>query len=119
MITLELLRWWYGRGWQLMCVQAGRRLTNLANAFSVGTLLRTLFAPWRRIVSYPGAALDDKLRAMLDNLVSRGVGFAVRILVLIAVAVLTVVIIAVDIIQIIAWPLVPLMIIAGIILGVR
>ena len=92
---------------------------NLADAFSISTLLRTLFAPWRRIVSYPGASLDDKLRAMLDNLVSRGVGFVVRLFVLLAVAVLAVVIIIVDVVQIVAWPLVPLLIIGGVVMGLR
>lgn len=117
MIALEMLWWWYGRGWRLMLSQAVRRVSTLGQAFSVGILLRTLFLPWRRIISYPGAGLDAKLRALVDNLLSRCVGFVVRSFVLVAVAVLAVVATVIGLVQIIIWPLIPLATIAAIVKG--
>lgn len=113
MMILELFRWWYGQGWRLVFQHAGQRLVNIGNDFSVGTLLRTLFAPWRRIMTYPGSGLDAHLRAMVDNLVSRCVGFFVRMSVLIAVIILGIVVLLVGVIQVIVWPLIPLVIIAA------
>jgi hypothetical protein len=108
MMIFELFRWWYGQGWRLAVIQSGRRLQVLMDEFSVATILRTLFAPWRRIITYPGAGLDAHLQAMLDNLVSRCIGFTVRIIVLFSVAVLAVILAVAGIVQIVTWPLLPL-----------
>ena len=83
-MILQMLRWWYGTGW----LQATHRVTtwtkNVERAFSFTLLLQTLFSPWRRIISAPGRGLDAKMRAALDNFVSRCVGFFVRIGVILA-----------------------------------
>lgn len=85
--------------------------------FSTRTLLRTLFAPWRRIVTYPGASLDAKMRASLDNLVSRCIGFTVRFFVLLAAGVALVALLVFALLEIIVWPLVPLLGVALIVKG--
>lgn len=109
MLTLELFTWWFGQGWLLVIKGAGQRLVRISNVFSVPTLLRTLFAPWRRIITYPGASIDAKLRALSDNMVSRLIGFTVRILVLIT-ALLTIVVMAgIGAMSIVVWPLVPIL----------
>jgi len=47
--------------------------------FSIPTLLRTLFAPWKRDVYVPvNASLDLVIKTIFDNLISRAVGFVVR-----------------------------------------
>jgi hypothetical protein len=117
MYLLGLFTWWYGAGWVGALKSSGRRLRSLANTFSIGILLRTLFAPWRRIVTYPGASLDAKLRAMGDNLVSRCIGFTVRFFVLLAAGVAFVVLAAVSLVEIVAWPLVPLAAVALVVEG--
>jgi hypothetical protein len=104
---LEMIRWWYGRGWSDCAANAKQRLVVLADTFSVAILLRTLFAPWKRIITYPGAGLEAYFRAMLDNLVSRFIGFFVRIGVLLSAAIVFVLCIVIGFLQIIAWPLVP------------
>jgi hypothetical protein len=120
MLVLSFVSWWYGRGWKLVFDSFRPRLRSVAINFSVAQLLRTLFQPWRRIISYPGASLQAKMQAKLDNLVSRAIGFTVRLMVLLGalfaftgVAVLTV-------IEILIWPLLPLAIpgclIAGLVL---
>jgi hypothetical protein len=108
MLVLSFLSWWYGRGWKEVLTGFRPRMRSVLDNFSVSQLARTLFQPWRRIVTYPGSSLAEKFRAWGDNAVSRAVGFTVRsgviiiaFFVLIAVAVLTVV-------EIIVWPLLPL-----------
>ncbi|MEO6761724.1 MAG: hypothetical protein ABI220_05150 [Candidatus Saccharimonadales bacterium] len=107
MLTLEFFKWWYGSGWQGTLSKTNSRLTQLAERFSVSTLLRTLFAPWRRIISYPGAGLDARMRAMLDNSISRLIGFLIRIAVLIGAGITYIVILILALLEIVAWPLVP------------
>ena len=118
MMALEFFKWWYGAGWVLARQRLRAKLTAIEAAFSVSTLLRTLFAPWRRIVSYPGAGLDAHVRAMIDNLVSRVVGFTVRILVLLGAAVITVIFGIAALTLCLLWPILPAMAITALIWGV-
>lgn len=108
MLMLEFVRWWYGRGWAGALKRAAHNLSVLADLFSVTILLRTLFAPWKRIITYPGAGLDAHLRAFLDNLVSRFIGFFVRLMVLIAAGVMFVVVWVFSYAQVILWPFIPI-----------
>lgn len=110
MLILELLTWWYGQGWLQVAHSFGKRLTRVAHLFSVPILLRTLWAPWRRIITYPGAGLDARLRAFGDNLVSRCIGFTVRMLVLVAAALILLLTAVGGIILIVLWPVIPLLV---------
>src|SRR5258706_12511192 len=84
MLVVAFLTWWYGPGWG----DATRRLTNRINGtyqgFSVPILMRTMFQPWQRITTPPGSSLQQKMRTLIDNLVSRAVGFTVRLMAIIA-----------------------------------
>jgi hypothetical protein len=108
MLTLELFTWWFSQGWLQVIKGSGRRLVRISNVFSVPILLRTLLAPWRRIITYPGASIDAQLRALADNLVSRLIGFTVRIIVLITASLVLLVTLVVSILSIVLWPLVPI-----------
>jgi hypothetical protein len=79
MLFMEYLRWWYGPGWRDYADRFVARFDQIYLTFSVPILLPTMFAPWRRIITPPGTTMGDKLRAAVDNLVSRAVGFAVRL----------------------------------------
>jgi hypothetical protein len=107
MLMLQLFAWWYVRGWQDIARASGTRLIRVAHLFSVPILMRTLWAPWRRIITYPGASIDAKLRAIGDNLVSRAIGFTVRLLVLITAALILLLTATVGLIVILLWPLIP------------
>ena len=107
MLFLSLFGWWYGHGWAAVATSFGRRMQGVAEAFSVGQLLRTLFAPWRRIISYPGASLGERMRAWSDNAFSRVIGFVVRLFVLLAGGICLLVVGLVTAIETILWPLVP------------
>jgi hypothetical protein len=108
MLVLSFFSWWYGWGWRLVFNSFGPRLRGVMNGFSVVQLLGTLFAPWRRIITYPGASLEDKMRAKFDNLFSRIIGFVVRAGVLLAAVVTLLVVALLTGIEVVVWPLLPL-----------
>lgn len=114
---LDLVSWWYGSGWLGVLAATQRRLSGLAEAFSIKILLLTLFAPWKRIITYPGAGVEAKIRAFGDNLVSRFVGFMVRFIVLLAAAASYVGLCLVGLAELVLWPLLPLLAIALIVKG--
>lgn len=107
MMALEFFRWWYTHGWTLAFVRLRNKLTGIEQAFSVGILLRTLFAPWRRIITYPGDGIGAHFRAMIDNLVSRFIGFMVRIFVLIGAGVTGLIFGCFALLACVLWPLLP------------
>ncbi len=108
MLAVEFFIWWYTRGWSQTFLDLRRRLTNTLHLFSVSILLRTLFAPWRRIVTYPANGLAERFKAMGDNLVSRSVGFVVRVLTLLLAGFMLLVVAVVNVAIAILWPLLPL-----------
>jgi len=109
MLAFELFTWWYGQGWAQLSKNVRHRIVGTSNMFSVPILIQTLFSPWKRIITYPGASIDAKLRAFGDNMVSRAVGFTVRVLVLLAAAIMLLIVSIAAIIEVVAWPLVPIM----------
>ena len=117
-MVFELLSWWYGPGW----VQAIKRVYTWAHdislALSAGQLLRSLFEPWRRIVSAGGRSLDVKVKNFFDNLVSRAVGATVRSFVLLAAVAAMVAAVIFGIFVAVAWPLAPLAIIYSLYKGI-
>lgn len=117
MLVASFLSWWYGAGWARVTRSLGSRLQAILDNFSVKQLLRTLFAPWRRIITYPGRSLEERFRALGDNLFSRAIGFVVRVIVLIAACVALFIIALLTLVEIVVWPLLPLAIPACLIAG--
>ncbi|HET6924463.1 MAG TPA: hypothetical protein VFH39_01365 [Candidatus Saccharimonadales bacterium] len=109
MLAIKFLTWWYTAGWRDAGRRVNRQLSSVSDAFSVGILLRTLFAPWRRIISYPGAGIDAHIHAALDNAVSRFIGFLVRMMALIAASVMLLVSMIGGAVVLLLWPLLPLL----------
>jgi hypothetical protein len=108
MLILSFFSWWYGRGWGMVAASFGSRSRAVMNAFSVGQLFRTLFAPWRRIITYPGASLPERWRAWGDNTFSRVVGFVVRFFVLWGALLTLVIVMLLTVLELVVWPLLPL-----------
>lgn len=106
-MLVEFLRWWYGPGWVEAWKKAAGFVAGTERAFSVSVLLKTLFAPWKQIVSLPGRSLDEKFRAVIDNLVSRTVGFFARLTALITALVLGILSAVLGFASAILWPLLP------------
>lgn len=118
MVLLLGLGWWYSSGWRWAWQRIFiDRLHWVSETFSVRDMLRTLFAPFRQ--TFAGdvrGSLDAKLRAALDKLVSRAIGFIIRSVLLVMAAVCAVVVIAVALILLILWPLLPMLPILSVIL---
>ena len=104
----EFFLWWYGKGWRSVWQNSLHLTAGIAKAFSVGVLLRTLFAPWKRIIAAPGGSIDEKIRGLIDNLTSRAVGFFVRIGALGGAFIAVSFSIAAGIVAVASWPMVPL-----------
>jgi hypothetical protein len=119
MFMASFFSWWYGSGWLQVLTSFKPRLNGIIETFSVTQLLNTLFAPWRRIITYPGASLATKFHAWGDNIFSRTIGFFVRFIVLLAALLTSLVISLGTLIELIIWPLIPpaalLLVIIGII----
>lgn len=110
MIIIELFSWWYGKGWGIVAENIQRRLVVTSHIFSLPVLVRTLFAPWRRILTYPSSGLGDHVRAIADNTVSRAIGLIVRLAVLFTASVILFVVFSAALVELIIWPLIPLLI---------
>ncbi len=105
-----LLSWWYGPGWLWILKGAIRQTHNINAAFSVSILLRTLFAPWKQIQSV--ASFQNFLQTAVDNLISRLIGATVRSGMLLVAAMATLLTMAGGVLVFLAWPLIPLLVIA-------
>lgn len=75
----SFLGWWLAEmpiNYWYMATRIARRTLIF---FSVPQLIRTLFAPWKRDAYVPrGGGLDVIVKAIMDNFISRGIGFVVR-----------------------------------------
>lgn len=115
MLIVEFFTWWYGRGFIELFKRFGGLLSSVWQRFSVAILLRTLFAPWRRITTEAGRSMQAQSRALLDNVISRLVGFTIRFFVIIAALVTIVILAAVGVVLIVGWPLAPPLVVLSVI----
>lgn len=119
MAITEMFLWWYSSGWKVFVGKLKTSLASITDFFSMGSLLRTLFKPYRQIsaeVAGDGASLDIKFHMFLDRLISRIVGFFSRLILLFVGIFVIIVGGIVSLVLIILWPIIPLLPIAGIVL---
>lgn len=119
MAIAEMFLWWYTRGWLIFIRKVRGFMLNITDFFSMDSLIRTLFKPFRQISAETAnvdSSLDLKFQMFLDRLVSRTVGFCTRLILLIAGCILIIFGGIISLILIILWPFVPLLPIVGIIL---
>lgn len=107
MLVANIFIWWYQAGWRQLLQRSRRFMSTVVGVFSVPILLQTLFSPWRRIITYGDNSFGSGIRAGLDNLISRVVGFSVRVIVLMAAAIIISLVAALTLAVLVAWPLVP------------
>src|SRR5207253_1602171 len=94
-------------GWRDAAGRLSTRIRDTFLLFSVPILLKTMFAPWRRIITYPGASMGDRLRAVGDNMVSRAVGFVMRFFALIIAITIIIAYVALGGALLVLWPIAP------------
>ncbi len=111
-----IFQWWYGEGWLRHLKRSYVGILRMADFFSIGLLLKTLFNPFRQISA--GSAqgpLPVRLRAFADRVFSRCVGAVIRscaiVIGLIAILLRTVW----TCISVVCWTLLPLLPVFGII----
>lgn len=118
MILSALFSWWYTVGWADLAKRAGARVDRVLGFFSVGLLARTLFSPFRQIsAGRVRGSLDVQVRAFADRLFSRIFGAFIRSVFIVVGFVLAVFAGLLGVIQLIVWPLVPVLPLAGLVLA--
>lgn len=77
-----LFFWWYTGGIKKLLNFSKASFIFLKNIFDPLLLLKTLLSPWKKLVSSPAPGLFGLKDWLVENLISRGVGFVIRIFVL-------------------------------------
>jgi len=109
MLIVAFFSWWYTAGWAQLGSRAVSRIGGLLDFFSVGMLLKSLFAPFRQIsVGRVQGSLDTQLRAWADRQISRGIGAMVRLAVIFFGLLATLVMGIVSVVLLVLWPIVPI-----------
>jgi len=119
MLIADFFLWWYGPGWLGRLADMQHHLSAWAQFFSLDTLLKTLFQPWKQIVTATDAhsSLTSRKNALVDNLVSRAIGFFVRIGVFFFAIFALGAVLIFNTIYVLIWPVLPLLPVAAVVLG--
>lgn len=117
MIIAGMMRWWYSDGWKDQANRAKLAFLKVADYFSIGLLIRTLFAPFRQIsADEQGRTLDEKAQVAVDKLISRVIGFFVRSVTIVAGLAALTGLAAISGVRLAGWALLPVMPVVGLIL---
>lgn len=80
---MEFLAWHYTQGLQFYIESWAATFNWIIHYFSLALLLKTLFMPWKRLIEVdktPGFNFEKAFRVFTFNLISRGIGAVVRII---------------------------------------
>ena len=90
MVIWGIFMWWYSDGWYQCWLRVKERLEATLDFFSIDLLVKTLFSPFRQIsAGNVRGSFDVQVRAFFDRIISRCIGFVVR-LIMIVVGVVTI-----------------------------
>ena len=119
MFAVDLIKWWYAKGWGVFTHSFKTMLKDTADTFSIGELLRTLFKPYRQIsANVDGNTPGARMNAAFDKLISRIIGMISRlVLIFCGLIVMLIELISGGLI-IVIWPLVPALPVVGIVLAI-
>jgi hypothetical protein len=113
------LQWFYTDAPKRGIREGMKILTNLMSYLSLPLLLATLFAPWRRdAIALDRLPIRYWTQAIMNNVVSRLIGFVIRLGVIVAGTSVIVLASFAGIILIAAWYGLPLLLVASFIYGV-
>ncbi len=119
MIVVEMIAWWYVKGWGVFISKLKSSLLNVIDFFSMSSLVRTLFQPFRQISAEKltgTSSLEYKFHAFVDRSISRVIGFFSRLVLLTVGAVIIIVGAIFSLVLIVLWPFLPLAPVVGAIL---
>jgi hypothetical protein len=116
MVLVDLLGWWYSRGWAWTANQLFVKRTHaILNFFSIGDLLKTLLAPFRQdSTNVKGAPISVRLQVFGGNIISRIFGLIIRSTLIVVGLLLTLSSCVVAAIATALWPLLPVAPVAAI-----
>lgn len=120
MALAEMFVWWYSQGWRVFISGMKGWFAGVADFFSMDSLIRTLFKPYRQISanSSSGGSFDLRFQMFIDRMISRLIGFLSRLVLLLVGGLIIVVGGLLGMILVVLWPLIPLMPVAGIVLTI-
>lgn len=114
MLPLALVSWWYTTAWKNLARTIQRRIERALDFFSVGLLLRTLFDPFRQIAAVRGQGnINQQFHAWADRSFSRFVGAFIRGTFIIVGGLVTAFLCIFGVVQMLIWPVLPLLPIVG------
>ncbi len=117
MVLIGMLKWWYSDGWLGQLSRSSLSLRKTADTFSIGLLIRTLFAPFHQIsANETQREAGGKMNMLLDKLISRTIGFIARTFTILAGIIALTLKAVLGLLQIALWPLMPVMPVVGLIL---
>ena len=118
MVITSLLSWWYVEGWREQLARIKWAFIRMADRFSIGLLIKTLFAPFRQISADEQARGNNLATVITDKLVSRLIGCFMRTIMIIVGTITLILLAIVSVIRMLMWPLLPVLPIVGVILMV-
>lgn len=119
MLATGLISWWYSDGYKLFASKLWTKLGDTIDLFSISSLLKTLFAPYRQIsANASGESIDAKILAFVDRLVSRMVGGVARLGIVLAGIVVIFIQFIGSLLCLIVWPLMPMLPVVFIMLAI-
>lgn len=116
MVITSLLSWWYVEGWREQLTRIKWAFIRIADHFSIGLLIKTLFAPFRQISADEQARGNNLATVITDKLVSRLIGCFMRTIMIIVGTVTLILLAIVSAIRLLMWPLLPVLPIVGVVL---
>lgn len=117
MFAFDLVKWWYAKGWRVFFEGFKNELRDTTDTFSIGELLRTLFKPYKQIGTESKAG-EPGLNIFLDKLISRIVGMASRLVLIVTGTIVIIGEVILGIVLTIVWPVIPILPLAGIVLTI-
>lgn len=111
--------WWYLESPSQLKNIIFVTLKKINHYFSIIYLLQTLLSPWKKDVEETAnASLQDRIKMLADNLISRLVGAVVRSFTIIAGIVILLISVVLALIIFVGWYLLPLLTISSFLYGI-
>lgn len=117
MQIVGIIAWWYSGGVIRAARNISLRLDGMVDYFSIGLLIRTLFAPFRQIsAGSVDGPIGLKVQAYFDKLLSRLIGAFMRTVLLLAGSLLITLCALGGVVLLICWLVAPLAPLIGLVL---
>lgn len=120
MLAIDMIQWWYTKGWKNFATNFMNKLRDAMDFFSIRLLVTNMFAPFRQISANTnsGPSFGAQISAFFDRLFSRFIGMVVRLLLLIIGIIILALQAVLGLIIIVLWPLAPVLCVGCLVLAI-